>query len=186
MKRILLVTLTAAAFSVSAFTLNGAAAQSDQQSSRAERMQHWAADREMMLHAKLAGMKAGLELKADQEKLWNPFASAIEDAFKSRMETMREMMKTREGGQRMSPVERMDFMARHMAQGAAELKTISEAAKPLYASFDDTQKHDFEVLGRGMMMPEPRPQSNAEGYYGGGDVGFSWEPYGWYMMMMMQ
>jgi hypothetical protein len=36
----------------------------------------------------------------------------------------------------------------------------------------------------GMVMPERarRPQSdppNVEGYYAGGDTGFSWEPYGW-------
>ena len=185
MKSSLLAMLTAAA--VSSLTVTVAIAQSDQQPSREERMQHWAADRETMLRARLAGMKAGLQLTADQDKLWNPFVSAVEDAFKSRMETMREMMKTREGGQRMSPVNRMEFMAGHMANAAAELKTISETAKPLYASFDDTQKHNFELLGRGMMMPGPRPPSgppSVEGYFGTGDVGFSWEPYGWWGMMM--
>ena len=66
-------------FSVSApaFAL---AAEGDQQSSRGERMQQWAADRETMLDAKLAGMKAGLGLTADQEKLWGPFESAVKDA----------------------------------------------------------------------------------------------------------
>ena len=181
MKRILLGTFIAA---VSALTLTVAAAQTDQQPSREERMQHWMADRETMLHARLAGMKAGLGLTADQEKLWNPFEAALNELFKSRMEAMQTMMKMREGGKRMSPVERMDFMASRMAQGAAGLKKASEAAKPLYASLDDKQKRNFELLGRGMMMSErgPEPQS-VEGYYGGGDVGFSWEPYGWWGMM---
>ncbi len=180
MKRILLATFAAAALST--FNLVPAVAQSDQQPSSEERMQHWAADRGTMLHARLAGMKAGLGLRADQENLWNPFASAIEDAFKSHMEAMQEMMKTHEGGQRMSPVDRMDFTAGRMAEGAAKLRTISEAAKPLYASLDDTQKRNFEVLGRDMVMPEPRPAVPEWDYRGGG-AGFSWEPYGWSGMM---
>jgi hypothetical protein len=45
-------------------------------------MQQWAADRETVLDAKLAGMKAGLVLTADQEKLWGP----VQDAAKSSMD----------------------------------------------------------------------------------------------------
>jgi len=46
-----------------------------------ERMQHWAADHEAMLDAKLAGLKAGLKLTSDQEKLWAPFEAAVRDAW---------------------------------------------------------------------------------------------------------
>ena len=56
MKRILLGTLLLAA---STFALP-LAALSDEQPSRAERMHRMAADREIMMHARLAGMKAGL------------------------------------------------------------------------------------------------------------------------------
>ena len=82
MKRILVTALATAFVAASTFAI---AADDNQQSSRAERMQHWAADRETMLDAKLAGMKAGLGLTADQEKLWSPFESAVKDADKSRM-----------------------------------------------------------------------------------------------------
>jgi hypothetical protein len=180
MKRILLGTLAAAAVSI--MTLTAAAAQSDQKPSREERMQHWAADHETMLHAKLAGMKAGLGLRADQENLWTAFESSINDAFKSHMETMQKMMKMREDGERVSPVDRMEFMAGRMAQGAGELKRISEATKPLYASLDDKQKRNFELLGRGMMMTGRRPPT-VEGEFEAGDAGFSWVPYGWSGMM---
>ncbi len=44
--------------------------------SEMERMQRWAADREAVLEAKLTGMKAGLKLTADQEKLWGRFEAA--------------------------------------------------------------------------------------------------------------
>ncbi len=152
MKRTVLGVAAALAVSGSALALT-AAAEGDQQPSHAERMQHWAADRETMLDAKLAGMKAGLELTPDQEKLWSPFESAVKDAAKSRMDAMQEMMRTREQGERMSPVDRLEAMAEHLSKGAADVKNIADAAKPLYASLNDSQKHKFGMLGR-MLMPE--------------------------------
>jgi Ni/Co efflux regulator RcnB len=130
-----------------------AAAESDQPASRAERMQHWAADRETMLDAKLAGMKAGLGLTADQEKLWSPFESAVKDADKSRMDAMRQMMEMRGQGERISPIDHLEAMADRLSQGATNVKKIVDAAKPLYDALDETQKHKFGMLGR-MLMPE--------------------------------
>ena len=74
-----------------------------------ERMQHWAADHQVLLDAKLAGLKAGLKLTPDQEKLWEPFEAAVRDAAKTRMEHMREMMDRMRGmmgedAERRSPV----------------------------------------------------------------------------------
>jgi hypothetical protein len=57
-----------------------------------ERMQHWTADHQALLDSKLAGLKAGLKLTPDQEKLWEPFEAAVRDAAKMRMEHMRAMM----------------------------------------------------------------------------------------------
>jgi hypothetical protein len=51
----------------------------------------------------------------------------------------------------------MDAAADRMARRADELKKISEAAKPLYGSLDDTQKHKFELLGSEMMMAASGP-----------------------------
>ena len=59
MKRTLVAALVAGSLSTPIFAL---AAEGDQQALRAERMQHWAADRETMLDAKLTGMKAGQKL----------------------------------------------------------------------------------------------------------------------------
>jgi LTXXQ motif family protein len=129
------------------------AAEDGQQSSRAERMQQWAADRETMLDAKLAGMKAGLGLTADQEKLWGPFESAVQDADKSRMDAMGQMMRMRAQGERMSPIDHLEAMADRLSQGATNVKKIADAAKPLYDSLDESQKHKFGMLGR-MLMPE--------------------------------
>jgi len=119
----------------------------------AERVQRWAADRETMLDAKLAGMKAGLQLTPDQEKLWSPFEAAVKDAAKARMDAMQQMMQTHEQGEHMSPIDRLETMADRLSQGAADIKKIADAAKPLYAGLDHSQKHKFGMLGR-MLMPE--------------------------------
>ena len=150
MKRTLLMALLVGFLSAPVLAV---AAEDDQQAARAERMQQWAADREMMLDAKLAGMRAGLGLTADQEKLWSPFESAVKDADKSRMDAMGQMMRMRAEGERMSPIEHLDAMADRLSQGAANIKKIADAAKPLYDSLDNSQKHKFGMLGR-MLMPE--------------------------------
>jgi hypothetical protein len=150
MKSILVAALVASSLSAPTFAL---AAEDAQQSSRTERMQQWAADRATMLDAKLAGMKAGLGLTADQEKLWSPFETAVKDADKSRMDAMGQMMQMREQGERMSPIDHLDAMADRLSQSAANIKKIAGAAKPLYDSLDESQKHKFGMLGR-MLMPE--------------------------------
>jgi hypothetical protein len=159
MKAYLIAPLAAIVVSASAFALTAAAATDDQSSGPAmmERMQHWAADREAVLDAKLAGMKAGLKLSADQEKLWGPFETAVRDAAKERMENMKKMMETRERGERHSPVDRLEAMADRLSKGAAELKTIADSAKPLFAGLDETQKRNFGLLGRAMLMPAHGP-----------------------------
>jgi hypothetical protein len=113
-----------------------------------------AADHEAMTDAGLGGMKAALKLTPDQNPLWEAFENAVRGAGKARMDDMRQMMENRE---RMSSVERMDATAGHMARRPDELKKISEAAKPLYGSLRDTQKHKFELLGREMMMAASGP-----------------------------
>jgi LTXXQ motif family protein len=150
MKSLFVAALVASSLSTSTFAL---AAESDQQAARAERMQHWAADRETVLDAKLAGMKAGLGLTNDQEKLWSPFEAAVRDAAKSRMDSMGQMMRMHAQGERMSPVDRLEAMSDRLSEGATNVKKIAEAAKPLYDSLDESQKHKFGMLGR-MLMPD--------------------------------
>ena len=150
MKRILVAALIAGSLSA---PILARAAEGDQQASRADRMQQWTADRETMLDAKLTGMKAGLGLTSDQEKLWAPFESAVKDADKSRIDAMGQRMRMRAQGERMSPIDHLEAMADRLSQGATNVKKIADAAKPLYDSLDESQKHKFGMLGR-MLMPE--------------------------------
>ena len=137
-----------------------------------DKMQHWAADHAALLDARLAGLKAVLKLTADQEKLWTPFEAAVRDAAKMRMEQMKAMMgrmqKMRETmgqmqdkgetgergptGQEVSPVDRLEALAKRMSERGAALEKVADSAKPLYAGLDDPQKRLFDLLGREMLM----------------------------------
>jgi hypothetical protein len=132
--------------------------------------QHWAADHQALLNAKLAGLKAGLQLTPDQEKLWGPFEAAVRDAAEMRMQHMQEMMqrtgRTHMGGMdhpgrmdemdmgeggRGSPLDRLDALANRLTEVGAALKKVADTGKPLYASLDDQQKRIFGFLAREMM-----------------------------------
>ena len=135
----------AAAFCASGFATTAATAQNDQPPTHAELVQHWA---EAALDAQLKSMKTSLRLSADQEKLWGPFESAVKDGAKARLVALQK-----EQGDNLSPMDRLNATADRVAQSAASLKEIVEAADPLYASLDDAQKHRFITLGR-MLVPE--------------------------------
>ena len=117
-----------------------------------------------MMDARLGGMKEALKPAANQYPFWEAFEDAVRNADKARTDDMREMMQNRE---RMSPVERLDAMAGRMGRRAAEVKAIAEAAKPFYASLNDTQKHNFAMLGREMWEDSA------------GDAGGTWLPAHW-------
>jgi hypothetical protein len=154
--------LTCAALAALTFA-PAARADSDQSSEPAmERMQHWAADHDAMLDAKLAGLKAGLRLTPDQDKLWPPLETAIRDAvklhmekMKSMMERMHEMHEARMQGapqEAASPVERLEARGQRMSERGAAIEKVADAAKPLYARLDDSQKRRFVLLGRALFM----------------------------------
>ena len=148
MKRALVTMLAAAtaagALSASGFTIN-AAAQSDQKPTHEELVQHWA---EAAIDAQLKGMKSSLRLTANQENDWAPFESAVKDAEKARLVALQK-----EQANNLSPMDRLNAKAERLAQSKANLEKIVEAAKPLYVSLDDAQKHSFITLGR-MLVPE--------------------------------
>jgi hypothetical protein len=138
-KRIILGTLAAAVLSASA------AAQSDQQPTHAEQVQHWA---EVGIDTQLKTMKTGLHLTADQDALWGPFEAAVKDGAKARVLALQK-----EQSDSLSAMDRNLAKADRIAQGQATIQTMVDAAKPLYESLSDEQKHKFVTSGR-MLVPE--------------------------------
>jgi hypothetical protein len=134
----------AAALSANGFA-TAAAAQDDKQPTHAELVQRWA---EAAIEAQLKGMKTSLRLSADQEKLWGPFESAVKDGQNARLLALQK-----EQSDNLSPMERLTAKADRLAESRANLEKIVEAAKPLYESLGDEQKHKFITLGR-TLVPE--------------------------------
>lgn len=145
MKKLVVATLAATALAGAAFTFAAAAAPPDAPPPPGD-MRGMADHGALMLDAHLAGMKAALKLTPDQEKNWAPFEAAVREAAKARVDEMRAMHEDMHGGDRASPIERMTMMSDGLAKASAQLKAIADAAKPLFDSLDETQKHHFGPL----------------------------------------
>jgi LTXXQ motif family protein len=112
-------------------------------------------DRAAFLDARIAALKAGLELNADQEKNWAPLESAMRDLAKARaarFAAWRESRgENRDETQEVNPIDRLTRASERLSARAADLEKLAAAAKPLYDSLDDSQKRRFAVLFHGSM-----------------------------------
>lgn len=113
-------------------------------------------DRAAFTDARIAAVKAGLKLNADQEKLWPPVEAAVRDFAKLRIDRANARMNawrddTRDAprdASRPDPVTRLRDRADTMATTAAAMKRIADAADPLYKTLDDGQKRRLGILTR--------------------------------------
>jgi zinc resistance-associated protein len=117
-------------------------------------------DRAAFLDARIAALKAGLELNAEQEKNWQPLESAIRDLAKERAARFAAWRERREAGRdaakgdeaaKVNPIDRLTRRSEFLSARAAELEKLVAAAKPLYDSLDDGQKRRFAMLFHGAM-----------------------------------
>jgi hypothetical protein len=117
-------------------------------------------DRAALTDARIAAVKAGLKLNADQEKLWPPVEAAVRDFAKLRMDRANARMNAQRDdsadAQKPDPVTRLRERADTMAATAAAMKKIADAADPLYKTLDDGQKRRLAIL------------THMEGRFGGG------------------
>jgi hypothetical protein len=112
-----------------------------------------AADVAAFTDARIAAMKAGLELTPDQTKNWPAFEQAVRDLAQLRI----DRIKAREANgdqqqQQSSPFDRLARRADNMAKRSAALKKVADAGAPLYQSLDDSQKGRFVMLAH-MLRP---------------------------------
>jgi zinc resistance-associated protein len=106
--------------------------------------------------ARVAGLKAGLKLTAEQEKNWPAVETAIRDLAKDRGDRIKERAARREarrGGdtaRQAGPdaIARLRQGADAMTARAASLKKLADASEPLYKGLDDGQKRRFAMLLR--------------------------------------
>ncbi len=132
-------------------------------------------DRAAFVDARIAAVKAGLQLTPDQEKNWPPVEAAVRDFAKMRIDRANARASEWEArraahanseakgdkgdkvdkpqdrveqGSGYDPVARLRERADTMAATAAGLKKIADAADPLYKSLDESQKRRLRVLTR--------------------------------------
>jgi hypothetical protein len=105
------------------------------------------ADRAAFFEARLAAMKIGLRLTAEQEKLWPAVDAALRDNFKARAELLAKWRAARRPATGTAdPI----FELRERAERATEIATLTrrlaDALEPLYQSLDQAQKRRLVVL----------------------------------------
>jgi hypothetical protein len=93
--------------------------------------------------ARIAGLKAGLHLTAEQEKNWPALEKALRDSAKQRAERFAARASADKPA---DPIERLRLHADQMSARGASLKEIADAAGPLYKSLDEGQKRRFMML----------------------------------------
>jgi len=97
--------------------------------------------------ARLAGLKAGLALTAEQEKTWPAFEQAARDFTKLRIDR-RNAAANAQPSAEANPAERMNRRATAMVETGNALKKLSDATGPLYNGLDEGQKRRFAMLSR--------------------------------------
>ena len=110
-----------------------------------------AADVSAFADARIAALKAGLQLTPDQAKNWPPFEQAVRDLVQLRIQRLQARQAT-DQQQPGTPFERLSRRADAMTQTSAALKKVADAGGPLYQSLNDEQKNRFVRLAR-MLRP---------------------------------
>jgi hypothetical protein len=114
-------------------------------------------DRAAFTDARIAAVRAGLQLTPDQDKLWPPVETAVRDFAKMRIDRANARMAARQDDASNAqkpddaqmpddPVARLRERADNMATAAAAMKRIADAADPLYKTLDDGQKRRLAIL----------------------------------------
>ncbi len=112
-------------------------------------------DMKAFADARIAALKAGLELTPDQAKNWPAFEQALRNMSQLRIQHIQHMqqrMQAREAAPNQetpapaSPFDRLAHRADHMAKVSAALKQVADTGAPLYQSLNDAQKHRFTIL----------------------------------------
>jgi hypothetical protein len=116
-------------------------------------------DMKAFTDARIAALKAGLQLTPDQEKNWPPFEQALRGLAKLRIdhlqarlareELARQELAREEAGAPQTPpapFERLAKRADALAKRSAALKQLADTGAPLYQSLSDAQKERFKIL----------------------------------------
>ena len=131
-----------------------------------------AADMTAFTDARIAALKAGLELTPDQQKNWPAFEQALRDTAQLRIQRVEARQAHAQQGAagaqtgqqattpqpaqtQNGPFDRLARRADNLEKRGTALKKLADAGGPLYQSLTDAQKARFKTLAR-ILRPHPR------------------------------
>ncbi|UFZ08246.1 Spy/CpxP family protein refolding chaperone [Bradyrhizobium ontarionense] len=88
-------------------------------------------------------LKGGLNLTAEQEKSWSPFANAMHALGRKGADRLNLRIARAKRDPPDDIIEQMRNEAQFLVDRAADQRAVSDAAEPLYTSLDDKQKQTF-------------------------------------------
>jgi len=115
--------------------------------------------------ARIAALKAGLELTPDQTKNWPAFEAALRNMVQLRIDRIKARQAAQQQDQTQPPASPFDRLAKRadaMSKRSVALKQIADAGAPLYQSLNDAQKARFTMLAR-ILRPHQRGGERREG-----------------------
>jgi hypothetical protein len=114
--------------------------------------------------ARIAALKAGLELTPDQTKNWPAFEAALRNMVQLRIDRIKARQAAQQQDQAQTPTSPFDRLAKRadaMSKRSVALKQIADAGAPLYQSLNDAQKARFTMLAR-ILRPHQHGNNGGE------------------------
>jgi hypothetical protein len=113
----------------------------------ASEAQQSAEDRVTLIDSRVAALKTGLKLKPAQEKDWAALEAVLREVAKQRVERKAEARQiAKDLLDKEEVVEGLKLGAKLLRQRSEDLAKVADAAAPLFATFDEAQKHRFALL----------------------------------------
>ena len=114
-----------------------------------------AADLSALTDARIAIVKAALQLTPEQAKYWPAVEEAIRNRAMGRQTRLTTLARQREQGDS-DPLDVVRHRADALAQRSAELKQLADAWQPLYSSLSPDQKQRLRVFAVHILRMIPR------------------------------
>jgi hypothetical protein len=114
-----------------------------------------AADLSALTDARIAIVKAALQLTPEQAKYWPAVEEAIRNRATGRQTRLASLARQRDQDDR-DPIDMVRHRADALAQRSAELKQLADAWQPLYSSLSPDQKQRLRVYAVHVLRMVPR------------------------------
>ena len=114
-----------------------------------------AGDLSALTDARIAIVKAALQLTPEQAKYWPPVEEAIRSRATGRQTRLAALARLRDQGDR-DPIDMVRHRADALAQRSAELKQLADAWQPLYSTLSSDQKQRLRVYAVHVLRMVPK------------------------------